>query len=799
MNGTARGYTGSPEQASRAFLNDHRAIFGIENIREELQIARSNESKDGRSRVQFQQMYQGLPVINSGYLVARNAEGAIHYVSGDYYPDIQVNTSPRLRARDVVDITQSDLGGASSFSVRQEPVLSVFIDTSGEELAASLAYETRAERRNPIEAYKYVVDAHSGEVLQKISLVKDTYGGVEREENPLETFAQSLLNPFSADMALPSGTGNVYTTNPLHGSFTSVTLHRLDDVSPRVLEGNNIAVTNEEASEAASSTGNFAYTPSNTHFDEVMTYYHSDEFEAWLIGDLGMETDRLDCQITAETHSSDFYAATIPTDCQIWYSDGDNISLGNPTRERAILNHEYMHNVSETYNSLSQDFDAGALDEGYSDFFAVGDRHANTNVTSTRLGAYVGLSLGRTVDNSYQLDDFNAGKNGDIARGDLTGDGSFSVHDGGVVLAGALWDVKETTGNVTLTAELALESLNYLDNDPSFFDARNAMLTAANSTGNSQLECDIKEAFEAHGIGNAFSAAISGPSTVNSGQEATWTAEVECGEGSTSYSWGVREPGSINWTQKFCSGNSCSHTFSNFDDQIQDGAVRVSVTRGSETVQADQTVFVSPDCADNVFLCPATQVADLRSFEAEPQDEKAQLAWTTTGGMGEGAFLVQHRADSTAAWSDLQTVEASDMATADSTDAPAYRVDTDALAPGTHQFRLQWTTGDETALLSDVIEAEITLSEPYRLRAYPNPVRGALTVESAVDTQQHVRVQIYDVLGRRVTTVYDGPMVPNELNRFTVQPAAEGLSSGTYFLRMVGEDFQTTSQISVVR
>jgi len=292
---------------------------------------------------------------------------------------------------------------------------------------------------------------------------------------------------------------------------------------------------------------------------------------------------------------------------------------------------------------------------------------------------------------------------------------------------------------------------------------------------------------------------LSGPSTVNSGQSATWTADVEGGEGSTSYSWAVQAPGSTNWTQKFCSGSSCSHTFSNFDDQIQDGAVRVSVTRGSETVQASQTVFVSPDCADNVFLCPATQLAEVSSFEAEPQGESAQLAWTTTGAMGEGAFRVQHRADSTAAWSDLQTVEASDMATADSTDAPAYRVDTDALAPGTHQFRLQWAEGDETALLSDVVEAEITLSDPYRLRAYPNPARAQMTVESAVKERQHVRVQIYDVLGRRVTTVYDGPMAPNEVKRFTVQPGADGLSSGTYFLRMTGEQFQTTTRISVVR
>ncbi|MFO8233232.1 MAG: S8 family serine peptidase [Longimonas sp.] len=292
---------------------------------------------------------------------------------------------------------------------------------------------------------------------------------------------------------------------------------------------------------------------------------------------------------------------------------------------------------------------------------------------------------------------------------------------------------------------------------------------------------------------------LSGPGTVNSGQSGTWTADVEGGEGSTSYSWGVREPGSINWTQKFCSGPSCSHTFSNFDDQIQDGAVRVSVTRGSETVQADQTVFVSPDCADNVFLCPATQIAEVSSFEAAPQGESAQLAWTTTGSMGEGTFRVQHRADSTATWSDLQTVEVAERTPVDSTDAPTYQIETDALAPGTHQFRLQWAAGGETALLSDVVEAEITLEDPYRLRAYPNPAGAQMTVESAVKERQHVRVQIYDVLGRRVTTVYDGPMAPNEVKRFTVQPGADGLSSGTYFLRMTGEQFQTTTRISVVR
>lgn len=297
-------------------------------------------------------------------------------------------------------------------------------------------------------------------------------------------------------------------------------------------------------------------------------------------------------------------------------------------------------------------------------------------------------------------------------------------------------------------------------------------------------------------------ATLSGPTYVDSGQSGTWTANVEGGEGSTSYSWGVQAPGSTNWTQKFCSGDSCSHTFSNFDNYVQDGEIRVTVTKGSETETASQIVTVSPGasgCEPGMIICPSALASQVSSFEAEPQGEAAQLAWTTTGSMGEGAFLVQHRADSTAAWSDLQTVEVAERTQVDSTDAPTYQLETDALAPGTHQFRLQWAAGGETALLADVVEAEITLEDPYRLRAYPNPAGAQMTVEGAVKERQHVRVQIYDVLGRRVTTVYDGPMAPNEVKRFTVQPGTEGLSSGTYFLRMTGEQFQTTTRISVVR
>jgi Zn-dependent metalloprotease len=214
MNGTARGYAGPPEQAGRAFLKTNKDLFGIEDVRRELKVAKTSRSDDGSSRVQYRQMYRGIPVLNSGYLVALDVAGAVHYVSGDYYPNLQVETTPRVQPRTVVGTMRSDLGGASSFKVRQEPALSIFVDDSGEELITHLAYEARAERRDPLGAYKYVVDAHSGEILQKISLIEDLHRHAEAKAPRSESSQADWVRP-NGGFPLISGTGDVYTTNPL--------------------------------------------------------------------------------------------------------------------------------------------------------------------------------------------------------------------------------------------------------------------------------------------------------------------------------------------------------------------------------------------------------------------------------------------------------------------------------------------------------------------------------------------------------------------------------------------------------
>jgi SOS-response transcriptional repressor LexA len=68
-----------------------------------------------------------------------------------------------------------------------------------------------------------------------------------------------------------------------------------------------------------------------------------------------------------------------------------------------------------------------------------------------------------------------------------------------------------------------------------------------------------------------------------------------------------------------------------------------------------------------------------------------------------------------------------------------------------------------------------------------------------VKERQEVQVRLYDVLGRRVATLHSGPLPAQELRRLRLDVSATGLTSGTYFLRVTGEDFAATRQMTVVR
>ncbi len=82
------------------------------------------------------------------------------------------------------------------------------------------------------------------------------------------------------------------------------------------------------------------------------------------------------------------------------------------------------------------------------------------------------------------------------------------------------------------------------------------------------------------------------------------------------------------------------------------------------------------------------------------------------------------------------------------------------------------------------------------LDAYPNPFAERATVALTLGAAQQVTVAVYDVLGREVAVLHDGPLTVGD-HRFTL--GAVSLPTGAYLVRAEGEGFRAARRVSVVR
>jgi hypothetical protein len=85
------------------------------------------------------------------------------------------------------------------------------------------------------------------------------------------------------------------------------------------------------------------------------------------------------------------------------------------------------------------------------------------------------------------------------------------------------------------------------------------------------------------------------------------------------------------------------------------------------------------------------------------------------------------------------------------------------------------------------LPSEVFLSEPF-----PNPFSAQSTMTLTVDKGQTVSVAVYDLLGRKALSLFEGWVSPSLVNRLEL--GSRGLAPGVYVVRAQGERF-TSSQL----
>lgn len=114
------------------------------------------------------------------------------------------------------------------------------------------------------------------------------------------------------------------------------------------------------------------------------------------------------------------------------------------------------------------------------------------------------------------------------------------------------------------------------------------------------------------------------------------------------------------------------------------------------------------------------------------------------------------------------------------------------LRVGTHTFRISAVSENGTVLQNTSVKVRLQAQQP-EVSVYPNPFDEQVNIAFVLRTQQDLKIEVFDVLGRRVATRrrsgYPGDDArPVQFDASELGPR----SSGVYFIRVNGEDFEET-------
>ena len=368
------------------FLQAHGRKLGIGDP-SQLQFVRLWRSRSG-AHVRFQQAYGSLPVIGALLDVHLDPDSKACMVTGIYHERIRLARPrahrPAITKKDAIHRALEDLGRGPRLRAQVKYDELIYPARTG----FRMVYKIVLPVSRPLGNWVYLFDPFSG----------------------------SILNSYNT-MRFAEGRGRVYLTSPVEDpSYTVVPLDRLR--RPVELKGEHVVVINEDFPAARSEDGSFIYAPANTHFDEVMAYYHVDRAGA-SFKKLDPALDKVMAAkgfIRAFVHAGDAMdnAYYDPSTHAIYLGDGGGAErLNDLAKEAAVVYHEYTHAVLDYVNPHLKGTEADALHEGYADYYGC------SLTDDPQIGEWVIAPLGKP----YLRDLINKKRYPDDLQGEAHADG----------------------------------------------------------------------------------------------------------------------------------------------------------------------------------------------------------------------------------------------------------------------------------------------------------------------------------------------------------------------------------------
>ena len=373
-NSGARLPAAAAVSAAYRFMGQVRELLKLDNPDENFTVARTETDDLGQMHVRLTQTHRGVPVLGAE-LVAHLTDGEVTVLNGRYQaiPD-ELSTTPKLALGDASERAFSDVGKTAKVRSFGDNILKmkasegdlyVFTTEKGE---AKLAYALTI-RPNLLERWEYVIDAQTGDVLDKYNHTCTFVGPVPASGRDLngvtrsfKTYQQSSNAFYMIDASRPMFNA---TTSKMPGDPVGV----LWTVDAKNVQGDNPKIYQI----TSNNNTDWNATAISAHYNAGIAYdYYKNTFNRNALNGNGATMVSLINVVDDDGKGLDNA-----------YWNGQIMAYGNGRLLKPlagaldVAGHEMTHGVIQNTANLQYKSQSGAINESFADVFGAMIDRAN--------------------------------------------------------------------------------------------------------------------------------------------------------------------------------------------------------------------------------------------------------------------------------------------------------------------------------------------------------------------------------------------------------------------------------------
>lgn len=319
------------------------ARLGVRDVRADLLLRGIHRDPKGQLHVRLDQHIGGVPVFGGQLIAHLDSRGALRSITDDLTPSVGLpSLRPRLTAGAALREARADFARGTSESPIMDLVL--FEGFDGDINLTWMVHLTDIESDTPAERI-YFIDAHSGDVVFDYDNLHTRAAQGDGESLYLGTVPLTTDSTATGYQMKDPARGNLYTTDMGNGT-----------------SGNGTLYTDADNHWGNGKMTDRATAAVDAHHGAMMTW----DFYLEVMGREGIRNTG-EGSLSRVHYGNSYNNAFWNDSCFcMTYGDGDGRML-DPLVALDVVGHEMTHGVTSSTSGLVYFWDAGGMNEGFSD------------------------------------------------------------------------------------------------------------------------------------------------------------------------------------------------------------------------------------------------------------------------------------------------------------------------------------------------------------------------------------------------------------------------------------------------